>query len=207
MEYKRLADLPVLQRCAGRHMRLPTFPFFKSPSPKIAVETAPGGPLADRPPVRARLPCRRERERPRRRTPGRRPERSDLSRLCDSNLETWNRQDAKSAKVFFFPLRPLHLCGSHPRNRQSGPSTKRARMHEYARPQARKERFESPPPPARAAEIFILGGELGDRSATPDQAADASIQTDREKIVNTMPFPGGATSDVPPLYRPTVKRS
>ncbi len=32
---------------------------------KIAVETAPGGPLADR---------------PRRRTPGRRPERSDLSR-------------------------------------------------------------------------------------------------------------------------------
>ncbi len=49
-------------------------------SSKIAVETAPGGPLADRPPVRARLPCRRKRERPRRRTPGRRPKRSDLSR-------------------------------------------------------------------------------------------------------------------------------
>ncbi len=44
----------------------------------------------------------------------------------------WNRQDAKSAKVFFFffPLRPLRLCGSNLRDRQSGPSTKRARIHE-----------------------------------------------------------------------------
>jgi len=43
----------------------------------------------------------------------------------------WNRQDAKSAKVFFsFPLRPLRLCGSNLRNRQRGPSTKRTRIRE-----------------------------------------------------------------------------
>jgi len=34
----------------------------------------------------------------------------------------WNRQDAKSAKGFFFsfPLRPLRLCGSDLRDRQAG---------------------------------------------------------------------------------------
>jgi len=34
----------------------------------------------------------------------------------------WNRQDAKSAKVFFFsfPLRPLRLCGSDLQDRQAG---------------------------------------------------------------------------------------
>jgi len=36
---------------------------------------------------------------------------------------------------YFFssPLRPLRLCGSNLRNRQSGPSTKRTRIREHAR--------------------------------------------------------------------------
>ncbi len=57
----------------------------------------------------------------------------------------------RSSCFFSFPLRPLRLCGSNPRNRQSKPSTKRARIHECARPgdasfqlAQRKSRLEPP---------------------------------------------------------------
>ncbi len=72
----------------------------------------------------------------------------------------WNRQDAKSAKVFFFsfPLRPLRLRGSNPRNRQSGPSPNRARIHECTNtPGPRPERsdlsrhYPAPPTPTISA--------------------------------------------------------
>jgi len=46
-----------------------------------------------------------------------------------SRLEPPRRQE-REGLLFLFPLRPLRLCGSNLRNRQSGPSTKRARIRE-----------------------------------------------------------------------------